>query len=142
MPAGGALRALTKDHLRAFDAVPHQLAARHLGAETIGSARRKAPVDEVVLRVIRMQDHVHQPALAVRRDLRQACDRLRVQLAVPGDAQAAFAFGHQHAAVRQECERPGMAEAGEDPGNGEAVLIGAVGLGAGGRTSERQYQGR
>jgi len=57
---------------------------------------------------IAAEDHVHQAGLALRVNLRHTGKRRRQLAGARDDAQAAGPFGHQHAAVGQEGERPGM----------------------------------
>ncbi len=67
-----------------------------------------AEIDGAILFEIAVEHHVHQSGLALCVDFRDAGDRRRQFASARDDAQAAGPLGHQHAAVRQEGERPGM----------------------------------
>ncbi len=69
-----------------------------------------AQVDHVVLDKIRMQGDVAQAALATVSDVRHTINVPRL-LTVLGDyEEVALLFRHQHAAVRQESQGPGLVE--------------------------------
>ena len=80
MLAPGAFRALPEEDLDVLQLVAGQPATRDLGAHAVCAARRVGEIDDSVLRECGVEGHVHQAALPVHRDLRQAGDRLRVEL--------------------------------------------------------------
>ena len=83
-----------------------------------------------------MQRDVEQPALAGGGNLRQAGNRLSVQLAVLADnAQPARALGYQHPAVGKEGEAPRMLQPVGDLHHAQRVLLRRDCLG---KTGERQ----
>jgi len=133
--AGAALGRHAEHHLHLLHAPgtgrTRELAARHLGAvAALGVALRVAPVDPAVARVLGVRHHVHQPALPLRVDARQAGYRRGVQLAVPANhAQAARPLGDQHAAVGQEGKAPGPLQALGDGDQADRVLTGGHRLG-------------
>ena len=100
---------LTEDHLDVVElAVVGKRRARHRGARAAAGRLGEAEIDHLVLREAAVEHDVVQAALAGRHDLRHALQR-RGQLAVRRhDPHAAGPLGHQHAAVRQEGQRPRM----------------------------------
>ena len=73
-----------------------------------------AEIDGAIFCEIAAEHHVHQAGLALRVDLRHAGERRRQFAAARDDAHAAGPLGHQHAAVGQKGERPGMHQAAGD----------------------------
>jgi hypothetical protein len=86
---------------------------RDTAAAAVG-ALGVAEIDGVIGCEIAAEDHVHQAGLALRVNLQHAGKRRRQLAGARDDAQAAGPFGHQHAAVGQEGERPGMHQAAGD----------------------------
>ena len=80
----------------------HDLAAAALGR--LGVAKK----DRVAFLEVVRQQHVHQAGLTLRVNIRHAQQRPRQLTAARDDAHAAGPLGHQHAAVGQKGERPGM----------------------------------
>ena len=71
-----------------------------------------------------MEGDVEEAALAARVDPRHPGDRLRVEPAPRVHrAERARTLGHQHPAVRQEREPPGMVEPDRDHHHPERVLL-------------------
>ena len=73
-----------------------------------------------------MQRNVHEAAVAVGPDRRQAGDGQWVQHSVPNEAKATGAFGDQHAAVGKERDRPRMREPLRHDADANLVLLGRV----------------
>ncbi len=72
-----------------------------------------AEVDEPILREAGVQHDVHEAALSLARDGRNAVDAFAL-LSVGGDEiERAGLLGNQHPAVRQERHRPGRFEVGD-----------------------------
>src|SRR3546814_11062643 len=79
-----------------------------------------------VLAEVGMQNDVEEAALAARRYLRDAGNRLFEQAAVLEEAQAPRPLGDQQPAVGQEGEAPGMVEAGAQGLDAEVLLLRAL----------------
>ena len=95
-------------------AAPVELAARQDvggGQPVPGTRLVVGEVDELVLLVAGMERDVHQTRAAVRKDLRDAGERLGIQHAVADDPETAAVLRDEHVAVRQERERPGTDQA-------------------------------
>jgi hypothetical protein len=71
-----------------------------------------------------MNRDVEQPALPMLDYRRQTRYRLRLEFAVPDDAQPPRALGHQHAAIRQKGKPPRMLQSRHDRDEPECVLVG------------------
>ena len=71
---------------------------------------RKTEVEKPVGFKVGMRQDLQEPALPPDADLGDTLDRIRQQDSVANDPQASGAFGDQHVAVRQECDRPGVIE--------------------------------
>ena len=88
---------------RAIEAAAHERGRRL----RVGCARlREGEIDEPVRREIGMRHHFEQAALGRVKDFRYSLDRLRQQLALADDPQAARSLGHQHVSTRQEGDGP------------------------------------
>ena len=121
------LRLLAEDDLdvRERPLVLAEDAAGDRGAVAAVAGLGIAQIHQAVLAEVRVERDVEKAALITRVHLRHARDRLR-DLALGRDmAERPRPLGHQHAAVRQKSERPGMAE---PVGNGLDVDRGAFGL--------------
>ena len=73
-----------------------------------------------------MQRNIHEAAVAVGPDLRQAGDGPWVQHSVSNDAQATAALGDQHVAIGKERDGPGMREAFGHDADAHSVLLGRI----------------
>jgi hypothetical protein len=112
--AGGGRPFLAEDHFGLFERAVAEARPRHRGAAAAFHLIGIAQEDSPALGEAAVDDDIEQPALARRPDLRHPGQRRR-QLAVLADkAQPAGPFGHQHAAVGQEGESPGIDEAARD----------------------------
>ena len=137
MAAAATLGQLAENDLDILEAAAGELAAGDFGADAALTAPHVGQVNEVVLRVTGMQRDIEQPALADGGDLRQAGNRLRIQLAVlADDPQPARAFRDQHPAIGQEREAPGMLEPLDQPHDAKSVLFAGDCLCAGGRGAQ------
>jgi hypothetical protein len=125
---------LAVDHLDAGQrVVGRKRGARQRGAAAAVDRLGIGEIKDVVLREVAVEDDVEQAALAAGENRRHAGERLRQRAVARDDAQAAGSFGHQHAAVGQKGERPGMhqpARHGFDPhgaGRGLKRRVGRAG---------------
>ncbi len=82
MPAATGLGLHAKYDLHVLQAIAFEARTCHLGADATIAGRRVGKIDPSVLRVTRMQCHVHQTALPVLYDARQSVDRSRVDLEI------------------------------------------------------------
>ena len=74
-----------------------------------------AEINRSILFEVAAEHHIHEAGLALRVNSRHAGERRRQLAGARDDAQAAGPFAHQHSAVGQERERPGMHQpAGDD----------------------------
>ena len=114
-------RRLMEDHLERVHARGHSVhehAARHRGVVLAARPRlRIAPVDQVIGREPRVHRQAEQAALPARIDWRQSCHRRRQRPVGVHDAQSARLLGDEHAAVRQERQRPRRLEILGDRGH-------------------------
>ena len=135
---------LAEDDLHVVEpgrAFVHQPGAGKRGARAAVHRLGIAEIDGMVLRVAAVEHDVEQAALAGRENLRHAGERGR-ELAVRGDdAHAPRPLGHQHAAVGQEGERPGMIEARRHGFHREVAGGGPKDLRVGGRAADRDEPG-
>jgi hypothetical protein len=94
------------------DAVkPRRIAGVELGArhrDVVAVIGVEAEIDRAVLREGAIQRDIEQSGLAAAGDLGHAGQRRRQLAVARDDAHAAGPFGHQHAPVGQESQRPGM----------------------------------
>ena len=132
------------DHLDIDQAAPLQFAARnrriaqpptHRPPQWVGIRQ----IDQAVLRVVGMQRHIHQSALAARVDLGHPRHRCRDRAILADDAQATLALGYQQPPVGQECHAPRHAETLGEAFDAEGVLRGFDGFLRASRTSKKQY---
>jgi hypothetical protein len=79
--------------------------------DTAAGVGIEAEIYGLVLRKAAVERDVKHTGLPVRRDRRHAAERSRQFSVAVDDAHAAGPFGHQHAAVGQKGERPGMHKA-------------------------------
>ena len=130
------LRQRPEQHLHVFEPVAVEPAAGELGAVAASALPGVGDVDEAVLREVRVEHHVVQPALAGFRHRRgEPADGSRVQRAVRLDvAQPAGPFGDEHPSVGEERERPGMLQPVGQDGHPHRVAFCLLdGPGTGGR---------
>ncbi len=140
MLAAAPLWALPEEGLDVLQPVAGEPTARHFGAHAVRPAGGVGNVDHAVLRELRMQHHIHQPALPVHRDFRQPGDRLRVELVVRDQAQPPGFLRDEHASVRKEGERPGLLQTAHEFHYAKRMLLGLDGLGYGKLHGERAGQ--
>ena len=117
--------ALTEDRVHRDQArrpaVLLQLRVRDRDAAAALGGFGVAEVDRAIGCEIAAEHHVHEAGLALRVDLRHAGERRRQLAGARDDAHAAGPLGHQHAAVGQEGERPGMHQAAGERLDGESA---------------------
>ncbi len=141
MPAARRRSFLAEDHLHVVELVTGELGPRHRGAAAALVRIGETEIDGLVLREVAIERDVMQPALARREHFRQAGKR-RGELAVGDDAQTAGTFRHQHAAVGQERERPGVVQSAHHRLDRECAGGGFVGLCIGNGAGQYQRRGR
>jgi hypothetical protein len=118
-----------ENDLHIFKMIAFQHAARHFRSDAIAVARRERQIHAVVFGKLRMQCHIQQSALAYCRYVGNAADSLGIEFEIlADDTQAACAFCHQHAPVRQESQRPGVLQPVCECVHAYAVLLRRVGL--------------
>ena len=122
--AARAFRALPEQHLHFLQLPAIQLCARQLGPDAALSAGGVREINQSVLTVPRVKNHVEKPALPSGRDLRQPGNRLGIELSLRNDTQPPGPLGDQHAALGQEGERPRMLQALYDGRHVEGVFLG------------------
>ena len=109
--AAAHLGQLPEDDLHVGHALAIEPAARHGHAVATLAGFGIGPVDQAVVGELRVHGHVEQAALAARVDGGQAGEWF-TRLAIRRQhAQPALSFGDEHAAVRQEGQRPRFDEA-------------------------------
>ena len=129
MIAGTQLRLHTEYYVHVIELIAFERAARYFGANAFVVTGGIRKVDKIVFGELRMQHHIHQSALAHGGHGRHAADGLRIEFEIAADhAQPPGAFGHQHAAVGQEGERPGVRQAFRKRGDPNAMFLRSVGL--------------
>ena len=127
--SGPRLGPHAEQHLQVAQGASVEPCARHLGALAALARRGVGEIDPAVLRVIRVQHHVEQAALADRRDRRQSGNRNGIEFAVGRhQPQAARPLRHQHAAVRQESQPPRVLQPFGQRFQHEAVLCAVTDL--------------
>src|SRR3981081_4438024 len=87
-----------------------ELSARQCGARAFCKWLGEAEIDRVVFRKASVEHDVVQAALAYRKDLWQAGRAPRKLAVAGGDPHPAGSLREEDAAVRQEGERPGIAD--------------------------------
>jgi hypothetical protein len=117
-----------EDDLHLLEPVADESAAGNLSAGTASSGAGVGEVDEAVFGKARVQSYIEQSSLAARHDLRHPGNRLWLELAGPDNPQSPRPLGHQHPAVGEEGESPGVFEPGNDLDHAEGVLLGPDGL--------------
>jgi hypothetical protein len=121
-------RFLAEDDLGCLEAgaVGAQAPAHYAGARAaIAPVLGKAQVDQPARGKVGGQGHVEEATLAAGRDAGDALHRLGQAPVRADDAQAAGLLGHQHAAVGQEGEAPGVLQAVGDRLDDDLGLLGA-----------------
>jgi hypothetical protein len=121
MQARRQLGLLAEQHTEILQrrAVGGQLAAAHGGAALRTVGLGIGQVDIAVAREVRRQRHVQQAALALRRDLGHAGQRLGQSARDAQQPEVAGTLGNEHAAFGQKGHGPGMIESahhGRDAG--------------------------
>ena len=112
MRSTGLSRLCGKQHLHILQLTIDQPRLAQTGVVGLGRAVCIAQIQLLITGELRVKEHLHQPGLGGDKPLRHAANRLRIKAAVLlDDAQAADALGYQHAAIRQEGQRPGMLQA-------------------------------
>src|SRR5437762_1721432 len=104
--AARAFRALPEQHLHFLQRPAVQLCARELGSDAAFSAGGVRKINQSVLAVPGVENHIEKPTLPSGRDLRQPGDWLRIELSLRNGTQPPWPLSDQHAAVGQEGERP------------------------------------
>ncbi len=99
-------------HVRQRFAV--EASARQRGGRGPLAGFRVGQVQELVFSEAWMGQHFQQPALSIRKHLRHARNRQRIERAVADDAKASGLFGDEHVAVRQERNAPGRCQPLDD----------------------------
>ena len=109
----GPLRRSLEDLVDQGEAVVLEGAAHHrrgglrsVGLGTVSDSLGVAEVDESVGREVRVDRHLHHPALAHRHHVGNAGNGIGKQRAVADDAKPTGALGDQHVAPGQERHRP------------------------------------
>ena len=117
------LRLLLVDHADVLEASLAEPPARHgRSGDAAGSRLRVGEVDRAVLGKAGVDRDVEQAALAPRRHVRHAGDGVGHAAVSLDVAQPPRTLGHEHAAVRQERQPPGMLEpSGDGFGPDDAV---------------------
>src|SRR4029079_11142201 len=122
VPPGVSLRLLPEDHFYVLESIASKLSPRDLGAYAIHAARRIRKIDPAGLAKPRVKRNIHQTALAVHGDWRQARDGSGVKPAVFDDAQPSRFRRHQGAAVGKESQAPRVLESAHQRDDAERVL--------------------
>lgn len=126
---GSERRALMEDHLDVLDpwrrAIDETTTRHRRVVEAAPTGFGVAPVDEAVLRMVGVERHVEEAALAARVHRGQAGGGRRQRAIGRQHAQSARSLRHQQATPRKERDRPGMLEPGRelDHLEGDAALL-------------------
>ena len=111
------------DQLSAFQASAGERGG-HLAFALFGNVLGVGEIDEMVLREVGMRQDFHQPGQAHGVHRGNARDGIRIELAVAHHAELAVALGHQHVAVGQPRQAPGVPQAGGDGGGFDRGRLG------------------
>jgi hypothetical protein len=84
------------------------------GRGLAGRRREIGQVDEPVLRKVRIEHHIVQTLSSDDLHIRDAGDGCGIDAVAIGDPQNTRPLCNQKAAVRQECKRPGTAQAAHE----------------------------
>src|SRR4029079_14813974 len=101
---------LTEDHLDIVDAAVAELAARNRGSRAIFATLRKGEIDETVVGETGIERHIKKTTLSLSKKRRHAFKRFRLRAVLGDDAEPPGPFGHEHAAVWQKSDAPGVIE--------------------------------
>src|SRR4051812_10078583 len=124
-------RLLAENDLRVFESrsVIAQARAYHAGAgPALTAIFGKAQINEPALRKIRIEHDVQEAALAARRDGGEPLDRLGQLAFRIHDTKPSRPFGHQHAAVGEKSETPGILQVACNGFDDHLDLVGAMAL--------------
>ena len=120
---GVHLRCLAEDHLHIRQRLAFEAAPGHRGPGATAAGLREAQIHQTVLGELRMQHDIEQAALAAGLHARHAGDRTRQGAVDVDEAEAPGTLRHQHPAIGQEGEPPGMFEAFRDRGHPHGTLL-------------------
>src|SRR3954454_1365766 len=123
-------RLLPEDHLKAFERCARRVQPTAAGGGRCATLAglRTGEINKAVLGELWIERDIQEAALVPRIDARHAAKRRR-ELPVSGhDPQPARPLRHQHAAIRQEGQTPGVVEPARDGLDNDLGLLGLEAL--------------